>query len=286
MGGVAAIAPDDAWAVGLTLNETTIAEHWDGTAWTIVPTPNPGGINDALVTVSAISSSDVWAAGDDELADSTIQPLFDHWDGTAWTQVPEAPGTEQGGGVINSISAQSSTNVWAAGYEGTQVAGQYLPLVEHWDGTTWALVTIPEPANATAPILKSIVAIGPSDAWTVGNDPVGPTASFVEHWDGTAWTIVQQLQGSYFQWAVAGLSTTDVWTVGDTTHVGQTTPSAFIQHWDGAKWKSLPVPKHGYGTVLQSTAEVSPTSIWAVGWYEYNAQLRTAPITLDSAGPC
>jgi hypothetical protein len=189
------------------------------------------------------------------------------------------------GGVINSISAQSSTNVWAAGYQGSQGVAEFVPLVEHWDGTAWTLVSIPVPPNPLAPVLKSIVAIGPSNAWTVGDDP-GPSSTFIEHWDGSAWRIVQNLVGDFFQWAVIGLSTTDVWTVGDTTHPGQDTPSAFIQHWDGNRWQSMPVPKPGYGTVLMSATEISPTSIWAVGWYEYNAQLYTAPITMHSTGPC
>jgi hypothetical protein len=41
--GIAAIAPDDVWVVGTQLvgrRALTLTEHWDGTSWTIVPSPN------------------------------------------------------------------------------------------------------------------------------------------------------------------------------------------------------------------------------------------------------
>ena len=43
--GVSASGPNDAWAVGNTnvisfASHDTLAAHWDGTAWTIVPTPD------------------------------------------------------------------------------------------------------------------------------------------------------------------------------------------------------------------------------------------------------
>src|SRR5919106_2710741 len=37
--GVAAIAPNDVWAVGRS-GQFTLTEHWDGTNWSVVPSPN------------------------------------------------------------------------------------------------------------------------------------------------------------------------------------------------------------------------------------------------------
>jgi hypothetical protein len=44
--GVDELSSTDAWAVGKTQNSTagderTLIEHWDGTSWTVVPSPNP-----------------------------------------------------------------------------------------------------------------------------------------------------------------------------------------------------------------------------------------------------
>src|SRR5215471_9597363 len=45
LGGVAALSTTDVWAVGIFDQFTqsgykTLAEHWDGTKWKLVPTPN------------------------------------------------------------------------------------------------------------------------------------------------------------------------------------------------------------------------------------------------------
>src|SRR5215813_322799 len=51
LNGVAAVSASDAWAVGYADNpqclcRTTLVEHWDGAAWKLVPSPNPGIANE------------------------------------------------------------------------------------------------------------------------------------------------------------------------------------------------------------------------------------------------
>src|SRR5262245_9549106 len=63
---VAGLSPTDVWAVGSYANGAdtqTLTMHWDGTQWTIVPSPNVGA-NSTLssVTVSRFQPSNgVWA---------------------------------------------------------------------------------------------------------------------------------------------------------------------------------------------------------------------------------
>jgi hypothetical protein len=41
-------------------------EHWDGTSWSIVSSPNPTkspGLDSSLRAIAAISASDIWAVG-------------------------------------------------------------------------------------------------------------------------------------------------------------------------------------------------------------------------------
>ena len=44
---VAAISSDDVWAVGqqryTEMEGETLTLHWDGSTWTVVPSPNPDG---------------------------------------------------------------------------------------------------------------------------------------------------------------------------------------------------------------------------------------------------
>src|ERR1700692_3303999 len=62
--GNSVIGVNDAWAVGITNNlsasSRTLAEHWNGTSWSIKATANPDTRHNALFSVSAVSSSNVW----------------------------------------------------------------------------------------------------------------------------------------------------------------------------------------------------------------------------------
>jgi len=75
---VAAISPQDVWAVGFTRMFGTVALHWNGEQWTRVPTPNPARRN-TLWAVAARKTDDVWAAGNLRL----------HWDGQQWSENPQ-----------------------------------------------------------------------------------------------------------------------------------------------------------------------------------------------------
>lgn len=90
--GTAAVSSSDVWAVGYTGNvsvaqDQSLTEHWNGTAWSVVPSANPDETQD-LYGVAAVSSNDVWAVG----TFSNYSPfgygaLIEHWNGTSWASV-------------------------------------------------------------------------------------------------------------------------------------------------------------------------------------------------------
>ena len=51
------------WAVGYFVNgkfqQQTLIEHFDGTVWSVVPSPSPGAQQNILYGVAAITDSDV-----------------------------------------------------------------------------------------------------------------------------------------------------------------------------------------------------------------------------------
>ncbi len=67
-------------------NSVTLAERWDGTSWTVQPTPSPGQ-NDNLTSVSCTSDIACTAAGYENNAGTQVT-LAERWDGTSWTVEP------------------------------------------------------------------------------------------------------------------------------------------------------------------------------------------------------
>ena len=67
----------DVWAVGRAQPIGTLVLHWNGTAWSILPSPQTGE-NGVLETVADLAPNNVWAAGDE----------IDHWNGQTWSRDP------------------------------------------------------------------------------------------------------------------------------------------------------------------------------------------------------
>lgn len=85
--GVAPVSANDVWALGSVSTTQTLTEHWNGTSWSMVPSPIVGGAGYTLTGVASISTSDVWAAGDFGSNGNPEQTLIEHWNGTSWSIV-------------------------------------------------------------------------------------------------------------------------------------------------------------------------------------------------------
>src|SRR6266436_4235533 len=121
------------------MNDMTLVEHWDGTQWSIVPSPDSGQAS-ALYGITAISTDDVWAVGD-YYTGTKDQTLIEHWDGTQWSLVksPNKSSFDE----LYGVAAVSSTDVWAVGDQATAYLQPGKTLIEHWDGTTWHIYKSP-----------------------------------------------------------------------------------------------------------------------------------------------
>lgn len=93
LGGVSAASGSNAWAVGSYVSSTnatdTLVLHWNGTAWSQAPSPDPGATINELRGVSTVSPTDAWAVGvyHDNTANTT-HTLILRWDGTTWSVSP------------------------------------------------------------------------------------------------------------------------------------------------------------------------------------------------------
>ncbi len=159
--GVATVSSSDVWAVGSYYNGTagqTLAEHWDGTVWNIVPSPNSGSNGSALSEVAVVSANDVWAVGSYFNGNFDNQTLVEHWNGSAWSVVPSP---NVGIDDLYGVAAVSSSDVWAVGYYYTNT-GPIQTLVEHWNGSAWSVVPSPNVGTLDNG-LQGVAAISGSD---------------------------------------------------------------------------------------------------------------------------
>jgi hypothetical protein len=133
LNGVLALAPNDVWAVGFSTPVAppsqaatlTLIEHFDGTSWSVVPSPNmgPNSIyqSNRLFGLTANSPTDIWAFGSYFASSGSghQMTLLLHWDGASWKLTP-SPNPTRGGFLSDLLFAgvvPSPGNVWIVGAE-------------------------------------------------------------------------------------------------------------------------------------------------------------------------
>ncbi len=246
--GVAARTTTDAWAVGDQVL------HWDGTAWTLVPTPNTGFYS-TLYGVSMVAANDVWAVGS-RPEGNTRQPLTIHWDGLAWSQVPAPTFTSTQ--ELRAVAARTADDVWAVG-------GYDTSLTLHWDGQAWTQIPSPSVPGGVNK-LYGVAIVAANDVWAVGTGELGPSPQpLIIHWNGVAWSQVPAapISASTLT-AVTALAANDVWAVGSGSAGTFYTP--LVEHWDGSGWQVVPSENTlGAVNILWGVAAASTGELWAVG---------------------
>jgi hypothetical protein len=169
--GVAVVSANDAWAVGSyrdggAILQKTLILRWNGTAWNIVPSPNPRSFQNALNAVTVVSAGHAWAVG--YASDGTgYKTLALRWNGVSWQAVsspsPGSPNNE-----LLGVAAVASNDVWAVGYSGiSDVDGETLVL--HWNGANWRAIARPDSGNTTLNAADSLGGV----IWAAGTETIG-----------------------------------------------------------------------------------------------------------------
>ena len=142
--GVTATSAGNAWAVGYSTVYSegwkTLILHWNGKAWTQVPSPDPVTVSSSKLTwnilqgVAATSAGNAWAVGYDEVALQGSKTMILHWNGKAWKQVASPNPFCATCDSLYGVAAASARSAWAVGT--VNVGGEVVIL--HWNGTRWA----------------------------------------------------------------------------------------------------------------------------------------------------
>jgi hypothetical protein len=155
---IAARSARDIWAVGnyRSRGETQpLVLHWNGHGWKQLATPSRGG---SFSGVAVLGAKDAWAVGAGRTG-----PLTEHWNGRAWrvVSVRLPAGSSAINSSLSTVSASSSTDVWAAGQDWYK----HRALVEHWDGHAWTTSRAP---TAGYDSISGIAVLSARDVWAVG----------------------------------------------------------------------------------------------------------------------
>jgi hypothetical protein len=152
----------------------SLAEAWNGTSWSIQPTPLQHSKADhTLDGVSCTSATACTAVGH-----VGYQTLAEAWNGTSWSNQP-TPHPEHGPDLLLGVSCTSASACIAVGsaYDGT--------IGEVWDGTSWSIVPTPGP-HTVVPLPSGSVSCTSASACTAVWASNYRTVA--AGWNGTSWS--------------------------------------------------------------------------------------------------
>lgn len=167
-----------AWAVGDSCSSQcavtsqlqgakTLVLHWDGRAWSRIPSPSPAGQGAILFSVSAQPDGTAWGVGCSPCV-KTEPALILHWNGTTWSQVACS-----GDAIPAEVAAGPGGTAWVVGS----------PILR-WTGATWTSVSAPQIGPAS---LEGVSAAPDGTAWAVGCTSCfngNKSSTVILHWDG------------------------------------------------------------------------------------------------------
>jgi hypothetical protein len=280
--GVSCISATSCTAVGTYYPQPTpglgyqpLAEHWDGTRWTIQLTPIPAGAPQAqLYGVSCASATSCTAVGFYYVgAGGKSGPLGEHWNGTRWAIQPVPLPPLASDAQLEGVSCPTASDCTAVG-EYTLLNNTF-PFAARWTGTRWTSQVLPHPAG-TYFLLLAVSCWQPGRCAAVGgsfNGSTGqPETSVVERQTGTSWTLRQDAAPAHTTlYGVACPSAQSCTAVGgDVLAWPPPSPGTTVaEYWDGTSWalQAAPPPPGVYGAAMSGVSCLAPAYCTAVGAY-------------------
>jgi hypothetical protein len=181
-------------AVGFYVNSSnttlTLALGWNGSAWSIKPSPNPGGTTvSKLLAVSCGSATSCVAVGSYNSSLSTQAALSEHWNGSTWSLLATPNVSGAALNALQGVACPTATACIAVGYAGSAPTAT-ATLAEHLSGTVWTIK--PTPNDGSDDPLDAISCTSKTACTAVGGigGRVSAPPPLAEVWDGSLWVTL------------------------------------------------------------------------------------------------
>ncbi len=259
-------------AVGYVRNfrnadEFTLVETWDGTSWTVTPSPSPAvmvqGVNvqyDELWSVSCTGPSFCMAVGN-----GPSYPLAEVWDGSTW-RVMSILGNPFSIPSYYGVSCTTPSACIAVGSVYNSYAGRLQAVVASWDGSSWTNETTPvlsdhaSLASVSCNADGSCIAVGRSSSDSVSSNQYH---TLIEARTTSGWVVTPSPNPDVNNelHSVSCTSASSCIAVGGS---GPGAANSLIESYDGTQW-SLTAAPNPTSRMLNGISCVSATDCVAVG---------------------
>jgi len=273
LSGVSCVSASACTAVGWSQSSAsgsqprTLVEVWNGTAWSIVPSPNPdrGQDPDVLSGVSCVTAAFCAAVGEYGPADAA-EPVTEIWNGSTWSVAPSPQKLDDAG--LVSVSCVSTTACTAVGFQYQET------VVESWNGHRWSLASSAD--ISSNPALYGVSCTSTSACTAVGayfDDAIDPPTeqTLAESGNSSGLSLVPSPNagGGGAENSLASVSCASrraCIAVGGVSAGDITTSAALIEAWNGTRWSIVPGHIAGKAaTILYGVSCPSATMCMATG---------------------
>jgi len=269
----------------------TLAEAWDGSSWSIQPTPKRTRTTAAELFAVSCTASDACTAVGSSYASSSGRTvtLAEAWDGTSWSVQATPSPTGDTNAYLQGVSCTTADACTAVGYSVTP-SGVAAALAEARDGTSWSVQATATLAGATYSSLSGVSCTASGACTAVGSDTSSSkeTETLAEVWDGTSWSVqaTPNPTGAIGD-TLSGVSCT---AGGSCTAVGSSATSSgktltLAEARGATSWKiqATGIPSGATSSYLQGVSCTAGDSCTAVG-YDISSSGIVAPLTEARTG--
>jgi hypothetical protein len=216
------------------------SEELSGTTWKAVPTALPSAAEGGeLASVSCAGARSCQAVGSFVTAAGRSGILAEAYNGSSWTVVktPSIPGRISSLDGISCLPATVPALCTAVG--STTIGDRTSPLVEHANGSSWAVVPVPGVFSSSEATLASVSCPQPTSCVAVGSTLDGSISKSLSEVENLSrWTVVGTPRpttpgGSRLLGVSCALTIESCEAVGA---VGTAASSTLAEGWNGHSW--------------------------------------------------